>query len=153
LKLLKRLVLDIGPLLQALRPRLITECPTGNSVLNSARLLSATGLDGLVCSLSVCVISISSKIRSKVSRCLAIRSKALRGKTCILRPFKPLKLRVEATSLARINRILIPLPVKVWRVEALQIGQTFGVEALAKRLVHPTNLLASRVEGATVNAG
>jgi hypothetical protein len=153
LQLLQRLVLDIRPLLKALRPRLITECPTGNSVLNSARLLSTTGLNGLVSGSLVSVISTSSKIRSKVSRCLAIRSKALRGKTSILRPLKPLKLRVKATGLALINRILIPLPVKIWRVEALQIGQTFGVEALAKRLVHAANLLASRVEGATVNAG
>jgi hypothetical protein len=46
--LLKRLVLDVSPLLKALRPRLITECPARNGLLNSARLFRATGLDGLV---------------------------------------------------------------------------------------------------------
>jgi hypothetical protein len=45
------------------------------------------------------------------------------------------------------------LAVKVWRVVALQLRQAFGVQALAKSFVHAANLLASRVEGATVNAG
>jgi hypothetical protein len=48
LKLLKWLVLDVSPLLEALRPRLITECPARNGLLNSARLFRTTGLDGLV---------------------------------------------------------------------------------------------------------
>jgi hypothetical protein len=69
-----------------------------------------------------------------------------------LRPFKPLKLRVKPTGLAGINRILKPLAVKVRRVVALKFRQALGVQALPKRLVYAANLLASRVEGATVNA-
>lgn len=64
LKLLKRLVLDVSPFLKALRPRLITECPARNGLLNRARLLITTGLNGAVSGLSIGVCSIAREILS-----------------------------------------------------------------------------------------
>ena len=151
LQLSKGLILDIRPLLKALRPRLITECPARNGLLNRARLLFTTGLNGAASGISISVVSISSKILAKIARRLAVCAKALCGKSRILRAFHAVKLRIKAAGLTVINRVLKPLAVKVGGVVALQARKTLGVQPLAKRIIHAAKLLACRIQRTTVH--